>query len=132
MAHVGSVKYPWDIAVLAAVVRARRRTVRIPDALVAATGDALDADVILMTDRPLFDITTAKKAARHGPRSPRVSSCREAAGSKGRAAPGLPVTREKRPGAGGPGRGCGAGETASGWLPGRSPIPRGNPLTHRG
>ena len=42
-----------DIAVLAAAVRARRRTVRLPDALVAATGDALEADVILTTDRRL-------------------------------------------------------------------------------
>lgn len=42
-----------DIAVLAADVRARRRTVRLPDALVAATGEALDADVVLTTDRRL-------------------------------------------------------------------------------
>jgi predicted nucleic acid-binding protein len=42
-----------DIAVLAAALRARRRTVRLPDALVAATGAALEADVILTTDRRL-------------------------------------------------------------------------------
>jgi predicted nucleic acid-binding protein len=39
-----------DIAVLAAALRARRRTVRLPDALVAAAGAALEADVILTTD----------------------------------------------------------------------------------
>lgn len=42
-----------DIAVLAAALRARRRSVRLPDALVAATGAALEADVILTTDRRL-------------------------------------------------------------------------------
>jgi predicted nucleic acid-binding protein len=42
-----------EIAVLAARLRARRRTVRLPDALVAATGDFLDADVVLTTDRRL-------------------------------------------------------------------------------
>ena len=42
-----------DIAVLAAALRARRRTVRLPDALIAATGAALEADVILTTDRRL-------------------------------------------------------------------------------
>jgi predicted nucleic acid-binding protein len=42
-----------EIAVLAAGLRARRRTVRLPDALVAATGDFLDADVVLTTDRRL-------------------------------------------------------------------------------
>ena len=42
-----------DIAVLAAALRARRRTVRLPDALVAATGAALEADAILTTDRRL-------------------------------------------------------------------------------
>ena len=42
-----------EIAVLAAGVRARRRTVRLPDALVVATGTAIDADVILTTDRRL-------------------------------------------------------------------------------
>ena len=42
-----------DIAVLAAALRARHRTVRLPDALVAATGVALEADVVLTTDRRL-------------------------------------------------------------------------------
>ena len=42
-----------DIAVLASALRARRRTVRLPDALVAATGAALAADAILTTDRRL-------------------------------------------------------------------------------
>ena len=42
-----------DIAVLAAALRARRRTVRLPDALVAATGAALEADLVLTTDRRL-------------------------------------------------------------------------------
>jgi predicted nucleic acid-binding protein len=42
-----------EIAVRAAAVRARRRTVRLPDALVAATGDVLEADVVLTTDRRL-------------------------------------------------------------------------------
>lgn len=50
---LGVVPLDEDIAVLAAAVRARRRTVRLPDALVAATGDALDADVVLTTDRRL-------------------------------------------------------------------------------
>ena len=52
---LGLAVVPLDehIAVLADDVRARRRTVRLPDALVAATGDALDADVILTTDRRL-------------------------------------------------------------------------------
>ena len=42
-----------EVPVLAAAVRARRRTVRLPDALVAATGAALEADAILTTDRRL-------------------------------------------------------------------------------
>ena len=50
---LGVVPLDEDIAVLAAALRARRRTVRLPDALVAATGNALEADVILTTDRRL-------------------------------------------------------------------------------
>jgi predicted nucleic acid-binding protein len=50
---LGVVPLDEDIAVLAAAVRARRRTVRLPDALVAATGAALEADAILTTDRRL-------------------------------------------------------------------------------
>ena len=42
-----------DIAVLAAALRARRKAVRLPDALVAATGTAVGADLILTTDRRL-------------------------------------------------------------------------------
>lgn len=42
-----------EIAARAAAVRARRRTVRLPDALVAATGEVLEADVVLTTDRRL-------------------------------------------------------------------------------
>ena len=42
-----------EIAVRAAALRAHHRDVRLPDALVAATGDALEADVILTTDRRL-------------------------------------------------------------------------------
>ena len=55
IASLGLAIEPLDeeIAVVAAGVRARRRTVRLPDALVAATGEALDADVVLTTDRRL-------------------------------------------------------------------------------
>jgi predicted nucleic acid-binding protein len=50
---LGVVPLDRDIAVLAAGLRARRKTVRLPDALVAATGVALEADVVLTTDRRL-------------------------------------------------------------------------------
>ena len=42
-----------DIAVLTAALRARHRTVKLPDALVAATGAALEADLVLTTDQRL-------------------------------------------------------------------------------
>lgn len=42
-----------ETAVVAAALRARRRTVRLPDALVAATGESLEADLVLTTDRRL-------------------------------------------------------------------------------
>ena len=55
IASLGFVVQPLDeeIAVRAAAVRAQHRDVRLPDALVAATGDALEAGVILTTDRRL-------------------------------------------------------------------------------
>ena len=42
-----------EIAAVAAALRARRRTVRLPDALLVATGEALTADAVLTTDRRL-------------------------------------------------------------------------------
>lgn len=55
IAATGTTVTPLDeeTAILAAALRARHRTVKLPDALVAATGDMLDADVILTTDRRL-------------------------------------------------------------------------------
>ena len=40
-----------EIAELAAVLRAKHTALRLPDALVLACGDALDADTVLTTDR---------------------------------------------------------------------------------
>jgi predicted nucleic acid-binding protein len=40
-----------DIAVAAAALRARHKSLKLPDALVIATADTLDADHLLTTDR---------------------------------------------------------------------------------
>ncbi len=54
-AGVGFAVVPLDeeIAVVAAALRALRPSVRLPDALVVATGESLEADIILTTDRRL-------------------------------------------------------------------------------
>jgi predicted nucleic acid-binding protein len=50
---LGLVVVPLDeeIAASAAALRAAQPSIRLPDALVAATGDVLGADVVLTTDR---------------------------------------------------------------------------------
>jgi predicted nucleic acid-binding protein len=40
-----------DIAITAAALRAKHRSLRLPDALVVATGIELDADTVVTTDR---------------------------------------------------------------------------------
>ncbi|MBK6671434.1 MAG: PIN domain-containing protein [Actinobacteria bacterium] len=76
-----------EIAMLAAAVRARHRSIKLPDALVIATASHIDADHLITTDRngrrgprsscglrsARSDELTGRRPRRHRPIGPRTS-----------------------------------------------------------